>query len=312
MGKITNEIRKLVIDSYVNEGMSTREVGIKFNIDKSTVGSIIGPSIRTISDSRYVRAKRMSLPVSHEQRQCLLGSLLGDGSIGKYGKARSYVYTENHSIKQMEYLKHKQSLLKVKKIYIRCRNKKSFSKKPIISLTYRNVAALEEISNVVIINNKKTVNHRWLDHIDTLGLAYWYMDDGWSVWKTKSRRTARVGISTMGFNIEENMMLVDFLRKKFGIESHLTKCKGGSRVTLLFSASGGRKFMKLIEPHIIQPMMYKIKFGKMSNNITKHDYLQTNKQKIMDLYKHGHSIYKISKQFKSGFSTISKLVKTKV
>ena len=71
-----------------------------------------------------------------------------------------------------------------------------------------------------IYTPQKTVVSSWLDNVDELGLAVWYMDDG--NLKRKSNDQFVFTFATNGFQQQEQFELVKFLLARFGLEAHVS------------------------------------------------------------------------------------------
>ena len=87
----------------------------------------------------------------------------------------------------------------------------------------------------------------FIKDISALGLAIWYMDDGYV---TKNSCI----FSSCSFTIEEQQILADILLKKF--ELHFTVGKNDNSMYLL--AQDFPKFVEIISPYVIPSMQYKL------------------------------------------------------
>ena len=85
--------------------------------------------------------------------------------------------------------------------------------------------------------------------IDDLSLAVWFMDDG-----SKSRNT--LYLNTQQFSHEEQIILQDLLKSRFGINSTLNKDKIYERIRIV--SADAKKFCEIIRPYVIQTMAYKL------------------------------------------------------
>lgn len=81
------------------------------------------------------------------------------------------------------------------------------------------------------------------------GLCYWFCDDGY---KTKNG----LYICTELFSKEENELLIQVLKDKFGINCSLHKHTNGDRLYILSESKD--KFIFLIKPYILKIFEYKI------------------------------------------------------
>ena len=85
--------------------------------------------------------------------------------------------------------------------------------------------------------------------LDPLMLAVWFMDDG-----SKSRNA--VYLNTQQFDLHSQVRLSQLMREQWGIESSLNRDKCYYRLRL--SVAGTKRFVKLIEPHLLPSFRYKL------------------------------------------------------
>ena len=111
------------------------------------------------------------------QKQLLLGSLLGDGYIS------DNTYQDMHSVKQMDYVAFKQKILSG--LYSSWDHIKSEGVTPDGNshkrclLTVPNKEIGSRLQEICYRDGKKFVTREWLDQIGELGLVAWFLDDGW-------------------------------------------------------------------------------------------------------------------------------------
>jgi hypothetical protein len=135
---------------------------------------------------------------------------------------------------------------------------------------YNNKYELKKVYQFINKNGKKVVNKEWIDKVDAVGLAYWFMDDGSSY---RDKRKNRIGVcitfATHGFSYDENVLLQSKLLD-FGLESCINRShriwNGTKRFyySLSLRQNSVNKFMDLVEPIISQIpcMLYKIQRRK--------------------------------------------------
>ena len=107
------------------------------------------------------------------------------------------------------------------------------------------------------ISGKKQINQNWLNQLNEIALAYWFMDDG-SYPKSKKKR--RVNLHTEGFSFKENEILQSRLQD-FGCRpqiKHRVK-KNKKYYYLTFRVYEGKRFLELVKPYVYGTgMEYKI------------------------------------------------------
>lgn len=162
---------------YIDELKTCEEIGLIYGLTQSGVcywKRKLGVA-EIKGDRKYVARYRIAL--TDEVKQILLGSMLGDGSISHH--QNGYYFSNRHSIKQEEYV-----LWKAKKLNF------IITAKPVY---YNDKATGGEYVRVFSYKHPEVSAMRplWYDdaglkfvpaaivkNINILGLAGWYMDDG--------------------------------------------------------------------------------------------------------------------------------------
>lgn len=194
------------------------------------------------------------IKVENDLKQLLIGSLLGDGCFCSVGsKTKNMCLSIAHSEKQKEYLEYKWRILNkynlASSIVRYHTNSKRYSHELI---GYRFKSKLHPIFTDIRIKyydlqGHKRVFEEFVKDIDALGLAIWYMDDGYV---TKNSCI----LSTCSFTLEEQSLLADILLDKFDL--HFTVGKYDNSMYL--QARDFPKFVNLIKDYIIPSMQYKL------------------------------------------------------
>ena len=191
-----------------------------------------------------------------EGRRIALYMGIGDGHINK----NSYFLSIRHCLKQKEYLEWKRKLL----------IEKGFSCSEIKYVPNNGYGAYEFythynkcfklIRKILYKNRKKYYNPAVFKKITPLGLAIWYMDDG-SI-STDSQRSI-LTISTCTTR-EENQKIIDIIKERFQIS--FGQRKMGKNYALICGTREARKFLKIVEPYIMQVscMRYKLNVKPIS------------------------------------------------
>lgn len=228
-----NEIKELILS-----GLTLTEIA---NETHRTI-----QSLRHIIDRNFHGIRNIKdISLTYEQKQIILGTLLGDSSSDTRYRNRANL-SSNHSIKQKEYV---DWLIQKLGILIRtkpriCRNGGWGTLNYAFSSLYHK--EIKEISNLLYINNKKTITLDYLNQLDLLGLAVWFMDDG----------TFEGSLSTHCFSLKENMIIVDYFKTKWDIDCSIIEDK---RKNLFYIKIKSLKhFRELIKDYIPTCMLYKI------------------------------------------------------
>lgn len=198
------------------------------------------------------------MKLTKRQKQIIFGLILGDAYLQKTGKKNARLRLE-HSSKQTAYIDWKYEEL----FNIFGSKPKKISRLHPISKKLYSYLRLQSNSSPILgriaeqfydgLGKKKLPGN--LEQIlqNPLTIAVWYMDDGYYYKRDKS-----VHIYTQKFSDEDMQRLVD----TFYI-GHKIRCKWYCRpdrngCQLNFTGEDKDKFFKLIHPHLIKPMRYKI------------------------------------------------------
>jgi hypothetical protein len=259
--RVTEKQRQKVKRLY-SEGLNRIQVAKAAKLREHAVRLILNGEFRKPWQTKaFGDLTIRSDPLPEEKLQCILGTLLGDGCLCASGKS-SYMLTITHGHKQENYLRYKSKIIGAS-IYKCVRDNAFIGIKDYIlyRMVYSNKGCLSKIANLVFRNRKKTVNKEWLDLLTPLGLAFWYMDDGFSSFYEEGKYVL-AGFSTEGFAAKE----VELLRQKlldFGIETGMPKKGKGHNITI--KAKSVNRFMNIIEPYIVPCLQYKIKRKPISS-----------------------------------------------
>jgi hypothetical protein len=206
-------------------------------------------------------AYKNTLRLNKQQRSILIGTLLGDASMSSnLGKA---IYSVKFSQKStlVDYINH---LYTVFEPYVgtppRPRVINSFHKIPGKSFWFRTYShpSLKFYYDLFYLGlcgktKLKVVPKNINQHLDSIALAYWFMDDGSHTCKKNQKS---FNFSTHSFSYKDQLILVAALKKNFGIYSSLRKDKTYYR--LCIKAESQNLFVDLIKPHIQPSFLYKL------------------------------------------------------
>ena len=200
------------------------------------------------------------LNLSKREFGILIGAILGDAYVERHEKdARVAIM---HSIKQKELVDWKYQELKrfvkmqpMQSEYFDSRyGKKYFWWR----FQTRRFPELKLLGDMFYRKNKKIIPKN-IDQLlkDPISLAVWYMDDG-------GRRKDCHGmfLNTLSFSKTEQQKLQKCLAKNFGIETRVHWISDGYR--LYIPTSHAKYFCKLISPHIIPSMIYKLPYDPVT------------------------------------------------
>lgn len=217
---------------------------------------------RKISEKPRTKSYRQAalsrkIPLTQQQRQVVLGSLLGDGCVlrTKHG----HVFAMTHSEAQREYLLWKSELLGSLIQATPKVSNSSYLGTPTKQVSVQSIKHpdLTSIYELAYPDNTKTVSIEWLNEIDSLGLAIWYMDDGSFM---KNYHSRQIVLCTESFETSETELLRDWLYDKWKVETVLQpqKVKSGQRLRLRINRTKVSSFIDIVQTHIHPTMRYKL------------------------------------------------------
>lgn len=188
--------------------------------------------------------------LNEDQISCMIGSLLGDGSISKSGNFQS-----THSSKQLEYIEYKQKIFGGS--ITEAKHKNSYSSNSIFTLRLPVNAQTKYLRDLIYIDGNKEISNI-LKYIDEKSLAFWYMDDGFII-NPKSNNewnySSYAMLCTDSFSKDECQALCNLMQDKWGIKASPIKYKKYYRIAI--SIEGSKIFWRLISPYVCESMHYK-------------------------------------------------------
>lgn len=205
---------------------------------------------------------------TQQQKDLLIGSLLGDGNLQSETKGQTWRYRALHSNKHRDYLNHKYSILQyychtppIFESVVDQRTGKRNERWYFNTLTH---PSLRYYGNLFYTYNDKTqkmekhVPHNIQELLTPRAVAYWYMDDGALKWKGRSNA---MRICTECFSEQDVERLRKALKNKYQI--HTNRSKRTKQELLIgyrleINEENSLPFSQLIRPYLINCMMYKV------------------------------------------------------
>lgn len=219
------------------------------------------PNHLILTKNGYVRADKLTLadkvcspdnPLTFIQKQMILGTLLGDASIGK-ADSNSLSYRHSQSIKHGIYSKLVRKLLG--RFYISTRILRGGYANTDITIINSNFdIQLQEYLNQLYVEEKKSFSENILKTLSPIALAFWYMDDG-SCMFTNTQKP-RLNLHTQGFNEKQIDILINMLNIKFNLFPK--KFNYGKGFQLTFNTHDTDIFLNLVAPYISKDLQYKL------------------------------------------------------
>lgn len=267
---------------YVQENKTDKEIAEQFGAKYFNISQLRAKyGIKGINARHRKLFGNPQVTLTNRQKSILFGSLLGDACIKSRNDSTAYL-SISHSIKQKSYIDWLHNEFET----ICNRPPQEYTSKGkyiTYELCSESRTDLKEIRNSIYSPNKK-INQWWIDQIDDLSLAIWYMDDGCLSYVNKIKML--FSFATNSFTMEENYMLSEMLKSKFNISSEIKPISKGSNMqyNLIISESSFKDFENIISKHIVDGLKYKLPgdlcWEKLKTNIEN----GVNKELINEMY----------------------------
>lgn len=193
----------------------------------------------------------------------LYGMALGDASFSKENRpSKNYTFSDNINIsfsqskKQLEYLKFKLSLFGNDncKLY---EGKSGYCDNKVYNSYIKSDFLISKHFNDIMFKGRtKIITKEFCNLLTPVSLAFWYMDDG--TLRNKESKP-QIKLSSCAYSYDENVLLVDCLNKRFGIDCHLIKDK--QYYSIYITVQGTERFLQLVAPYIHPSMRYKLPYN---------------------------------------------------
>lgn len=228
------------MDLY-NQGLKDTEIFSILGLENTNAIKYTRDKLK-LKDTKYKRYE-----FTEEQNQILLGCLLGDGHLRKQRKYPLFVFS--HSLKQEQYLYWKCSFFNdffniKNRVYFDKRTNKNYYKLEAYS---RVTPSLEKYYDLFYKNKKKIITEDLLNMLTPLGLAVWFMDDGYN-------HVHGYYISTNCFSNEEIYNIMNYFKEKYNIN-----CSKHKNNILYIKKDSCKIFEDLIKDYIHDTLNYKLK-----------------------------------------------------
>lgn len=209
---------------------------------------------------KELNAYKQHLTLTQEQREVIVGTVLGDLNIRKIGKCSRLVFEQ----KNKDYLFHLYDLFKD---FTRTPPKERKQQR-LATSEFKSTWYFSTISHVLfqeyydlfyLTETRKKILPSSLNSLLTpRALAYWYMDDG-------GLQTKACTISTASFSFKEHLSLQSILYDNWGIKAnvHGINTKNGY-LSIYIPVEMSRLFVGLVEPYIVPTMKYKLPIYTLS------------------------------------------------
>lgn len=245
--------KEQLIKLYNEEMLTLKQIGSFYNVGRKAVKKWFKTyNISTITNAQRKYYHLRKVPFTQKQKEFLIGTLLGDGSLSKSGNFKRL--TMGHNIKQLDYLLWKKEIFAnlTNNIYKQIQTKRNST---IIHCPTVGHQDFNFFYNLFYNNGKKVIKKELKNYLTPFAMAVWYMDDG-------SKKPYCMKISTEGFTKEENEILQQIILDNFDIRCKVCEYNNRDKkyYYLSFNKRNSIKLCSLINEYIIDSMKYKIPF----------------------------------------------------
>jgi hypothetical protein len=205
-------------------------------------------------NSREINRLKSSLKLTDEQRDVIIGVLLGDAHLETQNGGRTYRLKFEYSQKHGMYADHLYGIFR-EWVLTPPQMKTDNSRNNVWFQTVSH-GAFRFYAGQFYDENRKCVPKLIHRYLTNRAIGYWYMDDG----SMKSRESKGVIFNTHGFVRKDVDRLITCLRKKFNLDANIRKQKDGLQIYI--SGRSYDRFLEIVEPYIHESMRYKIPVGR--------------------------------------------------
>jgi len=209
----------------------------------------------------YTKAnKAREKDLSKKEKSIVYGTLLGDGSL--VASTTGYTLSLTHGINQLDYLQWKiDNLNTIIHNSYNVYDKGKYNQVSVKSIYH---PFLTNLRKELYIDGVKTATKKYLNKVDKLGLAVFYLDDGSFNHNQQSRQ---ITLSTENFKKSGSLLIKDWLYNKFDIKSTLLEytqkvhgysSKEKQQFRLTINRNEAIKMLHIIKNHIPSCMSYKL------------------------------------------------------
>ncbi len=206
-----------------------------------------------------IEGDRVLMPLKHylsdQQRQLVLGGLMGDGSVSPKrdhgsGPGMKSRFRFGHGAKQDDYAMWKAGLLEGVPVSVSPHSKGG------LMVETTPLAELDALRESVYVGGKKVFSWDYLKELTPFALAIWYLDDGSFAVRRKDGSAGRSDICVEAMDRGSRIRLVEHLRDSFQLSCKLIDRAG--KAVIVFDRDGTEALHDLIAPYVPESMEYKM------------------------------------------------------
>lgn len=246
--------KDILQDLYIVKNKTAYEIAEILQVNRSTVVRYLKKYQIALNPKQRKYEIIKKVPFTKEQREMIIGTLLGDGCVTPHGrKNKSYRLMVSHCEKQKDLLLSKKAILGnlVNNIRQQVDKRGNSIMYGFTTVTHNEFKFFYDL---FYENNKKIIKDELLNYLTPRALAFWIMDDG------SGDKGISLRLHTSGFTEAENIKLQTFLKAGFDIKSKVCKFTRNHKEYCYLSLNKENtiKLSKLTEQYFVDCMKYKI------------------------------------------------------
>lgn len=219
-----------------------------------------GPTKGEYMRSNEIEAKKKKLRLQTEQREVLVGLLLGDGHLETQNHGRTFRLKIEQSERHRPYVFHLYTVFREwiltppRRKLVRSRGRVSYN----WCVQTVSHGAFRFYAHQFYAGRQKVVPKLIHRLLTPRSLAYWFMDDG----SIKSGQSKGIIFNTQAFSQADVDRLIKVLTMNFGLKAKRRKQRDGYQIYISGESFG--EFCKLVEPYLRSEMRYKLPRARLT------------------------------------------------
>ena len=212
-------------------------------------------------NSRLIKEYKKSLTnLTTDQWEASIGLILGDASLQSQNNGKTFRIKFEWGNKNKSYVNHVYNLFD-EWVLSQPHKKSRISPQNnlVLNRGFQTIShkAFNPLAELFLIKGKKSVPKFLIkNHLSEKGLAYWFMGEGGKLDYNKNSKNKSIVLNTHSFTEDEVLNMSTELNEKFNLDCDIRSNKG--KKIIVIKASSSLMFSKLVDPHIISDMRYKL------------------------------------------------------
>lgn len=251
--RIERPTKEILERLYISEKLTLSSIADIWNTNITVVRRWFEKyKINTRSNSRkYYHLK--AIPFTKQQREFIVGTMLGDGHLACIGKKQSVRLNIIHSIKQIDYFLWKKEIMGnfINQCLVYKEKKRNSTRITSTSIVHNEFSFYHKL---FYDNKKKIIKNSLIHYLTPFAMAIWVMDDGWL------NHGINIKISSESFTKKENEELQLMIKINFNIKCKVLEYTRNEKkyYYLSFNKRNSILLSNMIEPYVIDSMKYKL------------------------------------------------------